>query len=70
MTPEVIRRLRKRLGLTQAELAHELGMRVTMGQKGRTGRSVQRWERGQCRPSAMALTQLVRLVEALRADGR
>lgn len=44
-----IRSLRNRLGLTQAELASRLGVSFA---------SVNRWENGQARPSAMAVAQL------------
>ena len=42
---ETIRRLRSKLGLTQEELAHELG--ITVG-------TVNRWENGRFRPSKLA----------------
>jgi DNA-binding transcriptional regulator YiaG len=41
----VIRRLRSKLGLTQEELAHALG--ITVG-------TVNRWENGRFRPSKLA----------------
>lgn len=52
LTPEAIRSLRERLGLTQAELAARLGVSFA---------SVNRWENGQSRPSGMAVAQLERL---------
>jgi putative transcriptional regulator len=46
--------LRKRLGMTQEQLARELG--VTVG-------TVNRWENGRFRPSPLALRGLERLAE-------
>lgn len=42
---EAVRRLRSKLGLTQEELAHALG--ITVG-------TVNRWENGRFRPSKLA----------------
>ncbi len=52
-TPSVLE-LRKRLGMTQEQLARELG--VTVG-------TVNRWENGRFRPSPLALRGLERLAE-------
>ncbi len=52
-TPGVLE-LRKRLGMTQEQLARELG--VTVG-------TVNRWENGRFRPSPLALRGLERLAE-------
>ena len=49
-----IRELRKRLGLTQKEFAHELGV---------TFSTLSRWENGRVRPSKMAR----RLIDGLAA---
>ena len=47
-----IRKLRKRLGLTQQQLADKLGVDRT---------TVSRWERGEVEPSPMAERQLEEL---------
>ena len=47
---ELVRRLRSKLGLTQEELAHELG--ITVG-------TVNRWENGRFRPSKLARSTIV-----------
>lgn len=47
---EIIRRLRQKLGLTQEELAHELG--ITVG-------TVNRWENGRFRPSKLARSTIL-----------
>lgn len=46
----VIRYLRRRVGLTQEELAHALG--ITVG-------TVSRWEKGRFRPSRLARTLIL-----------
>ncbi|GIW41849.1 MAG: hypothetical protein KatS3mg076_2426 [Candidatus Binatia bacterium] len=46
---EFIRKLRARLGLTQEELAHQLG--ITVG-------TVNRWENGRFRPSKLGRSTL------------
>ncbi len=51
MTPERIRALRKSLGLTQQQLAELLGISFV---------TLNRWENGQARPSAMGLEKLRR----------
>ncbi len=48
-TPEEIRKLRKRLRLSQEELARKLGVSFT---------SVNRWENGQSKPSKLAMQQI------------
>lgn len=50
-----IRRLREKLGLTQVRLAEVLGVSFA---------SINRWENGQARPSALAWQQLLRLEAA------
>jgi DNA-binding transcriptional regulator YiaG len=47
---EMVRRLRSKLGLTQEELAHELG--ITVG-------TVNRWENGRFRPSKLARSTIL-----------
>jgi len=47
---EIVRRLRSKLGLTQEELAHELG--ITVG-------TVNRWENGRFRPSKLARSTII-----------
>jgi putative transcriptional regulator len=53
-TGELIRRLRRDLGLTQEDFAHELG--ITVG-------TVNRWENGRFRPSRLARATLVEFAE-------
>jgi len=48
-TGELVRTLRRELGLTQEEFAHELG--ITVG-------TVNRWENGRFHPSKLARTML------------
>ena len=52
-TPAFIKDMRLRLGLTQEELAHKLGVSFT---------SVNRWENEQTKPSKLAKKQLERLM--------
>lgn len=47
---DIVRRLRSKLGLTQEELAHELG--ITVG-------TVNRWENGRFRPSKLARSTIL-----------
>jgi len=47
-----IKQLRERLGLTQEQLAHQLGVTV---------KTVNRWERGRSKPSPMARRLLIDL---------
>lgn len=56
MTADEIRALRARLGLTQVEFAHALGV---------TPATVSRWENGTAAPSKLALAMLRR-----KAEGR
>lgn len=49
-----IRKLRKKLGLTQVEFAERLGV---------SSMTVKRWEAGTARPSQLAIRQLNRLVK-------
>lgn len=53
--PEVVKALRKQLGLSQEELAHALGVSFA---------TVNRWENGKTSPSRLALRQL----EAFRRE--
>jgi len=53
-TPEEIKKLRKRLGLSQEELARKIGVSFT---------SVNRWENGQSKPSKLAKKQIEILFE-------
>jgi putative transcriptional regulator len=59
-TGDVIRRFRQARGLTQEELAHELGV---------TSSSVNRWENGHCGPTKLARRRLDELSSGV-ADGR
>jgi putative transcriptional regulator len=53
-TGELVRTLRRDLGLTQEEFAHELG--ITVG-------TVNRWENGRFRPSKLARATLTELAQ-------
>lgn len=55
-SPEV-KKLREKLGLTQVEFAARLGVNPI---------TISRWERGICRPSKLALTQ----IECLATEDR
>lgn len=57
---ELVRELRRRLGLTQEKLAAELGV---------TFPTVNRWENGRVRPSPLALQRLEALVRSLGDAG-
>lgn len=54
MTPTEIKDIRKKLGVSQEKLAQMLG--VTFG-------TVNRWERGTCKPSNLALDKMKLLTE-------
>ena len=59
MTPKQVKNLRKKLGLTQSELARELGV----------GRSaVNNWERGNQKPLPMAV-KFMKLLLQLKEEG-
>ena len=49
-----VKQLRGRLGLTQEQLAHKLGVTV---------KTVNRWEMGRAKPSPLAVKQLSQLSE-------
>jgi len=58
MKTEDIKALRKKLDITQKELAARIGVdTLTIG----------RWERGERRPSQLAVRQLNRLVKRVKA---
>ena len=59
MKPEQIRHLRKTLDLTQQQFSELLGVSFV---------TLNRWENGQSKPSAMGLAKLQEL--AARSDGR
>ena len=61
MTKDALKRVRKQLQMTQAELAHELG--VTRG-------SVARWENGTHKVPEMAAKLMERLVRERRPPER
>ena len=56
-----IRTLRKQLGLTQEEFAHEIGV---------TFATVNRWENGKSKPSRLALRRLAEQNETLNPAPR
>ncbi len=49
MSPETIKQLRLRLGLSQEKFAHKIG--VTMG-------TIQRWEKGTHKPSELTMEKI------------
>lgn len=55
MTPQEIIQLRLRLGLTQEQFAHKLGV---------THVTVNRWENGKAKPSNLAKQALLNLAES------
>jgi len=56
LTPQMVKDFRKKLGLSQKAFAELLGVSL---------RTVQRWERGESKPSKLALSRLAQLfVEA------
>jgi len=57
MTVAEVKELRHRLGLTQEQMAHELGVSWS---------TISRWENGHCRPSGLALLALKKLEEAAK----
>jgi superfamily II DNA or RNA helicase/DNA-binding XRE family transcriptional regulator len=57
--PAKIKRLRARLGLTQAALAQELGVSFP---------TINRWENGKSRPSQLSWSQILKLAGELDAD--
>lgn len=59
--PSLIRQLRKRLGLTQEQLAARIGV---------TFPTINRWENGRTTPSPLALRTIVELLHAMGDDGK
>lgn len=59
--PDSIRTTRRRLQLSQADLARELGVSYA---------SVNRWENGQSKPSKLAIVQMERFFKKMTAEGR
>jgi len=59
--PLLLRELREQLGISQEDLAHELG--VSFG-------TVNRWENGKVLPSKLAKKQLESFIQAMIAKGR
>ena len=55
ITPERIRQLRQRLGMTQEQFAAKIGV---------TFSTVNRWERGKAAPSPLAAGRLAELIQA------
>ena len=58
MTPDQIRQIRRKLDLTQQRLAEQLGVSFV---------TLNRWENGQSKPSAMGLSKLLEL--SRRSEG-
>lgn len=52
--PEMLKKVRRQLNLSQEELAHTLGVSFT---------TVNRWENGKAAPSKLALLQIARLCQ-------
>jgi DNA-binding transcriptional regulator YiaG len=61
MNGSEIRSLRKQLGFTQEEFAHEIGV---------TFATVNRWENGKSRPSRLALKMLATLNDGTESTAR
>jgi DNA-binding transcriptional regulator YiaG len=59
--PSLIKEIRKQLGLSQEDLARELGVSFA---------SVNRWENGQVRPSKLAKAQLNAFCTKMAGEGR
>lgn len=60
MTPEEIKKWRKELGISQEKLAQLLG--VSFG-------TINRWERGACKPSRLALDKIEAIISnQIRGD--
>ena len=55
-----IKVIRKQLGMTQEQFAHELGVSFT---------TVSHWESGRFKPSPMAVRNIERLLEEKREKG-
>jgi len=58
--PSLIKEVRRQLGLSQEDLARELGVSYA---------TVNRWENGSSRPSKLARTQLDGFCERMQAAG-
>lgn len=61
VTPEEIRALRERLGLTQQQMADKIGT---------TNTTISRWELGTARPRGLYLREIKRLARSGRNDAR
>ena len=59
--PSLVKEIRKQLGLSQEDLARELGVSFA---------SVNRWENGQVRPSKLAKAQLNAFCIKMAGEGR
>ena len=59
--PELVKEVRRQLGLSQEELAHELGVSFA---------TVNRWENGKTKPSKMAKTVWKRFCQRQIEEGK
>lgn len=59
--PSLVKKIRKQLGLSQEDLARELGVSFA---------TVNRWENGQARPSKLAKAQLNAFCTKMAGKGR
>jgi transcriptional regulator with XRE-family HTH domain len=59
--PELVKEVRKQLGLSQEELAHELGVSFT---------TINRWENGKTSPFKLARAQFAAFCEKMIEQGR
>lgn len=57
--PDLLKEIRRRLGLSQEQLAHEIGVSFT---------SVNQWERGKRRPIPLAVGRIKDLAEKAELD--
>ena len=59
--PALLRELRRQLGISQEDLARELGVSFN---------SINRWENGKVSPSKLARTQLETFIEKMASNGK
>ncbi len=59
--PELLRNIRKQLGISQEDLAHKLGVSFN---------SINRWENGKASPSKLARAQLAVFIDKMVSSGK
>ena len=60
MSAEDIKKIRDKLGISQEALAHVIGVSF---------QTINRWERGACKPSRLALEKIKQLAEKEKENG-